>query len=121
MFDLAYDDYSFDTDEEMFFESDEDKVHEMIEKFISEETKKKEPVRIHQSGRGRPRKHFTKTVTFVEMEASGWLKKASRGRPKKGEVRVEVMVPIGVEIAPERFYTYENGVLAETWTNHEQR
>ena len=58
---------------------------------------------------------------MIEVEASGWLVRASRGRPKKGEVRVEVEVPFGLEIASKRFYTHETGVLIEVWTSHEQR
>jgi len=83
--------------------------------------KRKAPPKPQKGLRGRPRKHFTKKVAMIEMEASGWLIRASRGRPKKGEVRVEVEVPFGLEIASNRFYTCENGVLTETWNSNEQR
>ena len=111
-------------DDEILAIDDDDMVQEMIEKYMAEEAPtphaQVQP-RIEKKGRGRPRKHFTKKVAMIEMEASGWLIRASRGRPKKGEVRVEVEVPFGLEIASNRFYTCENGVLTETWNSNEQR
>ena len=111
------DDFSGMPDEDWAFQ-DEDLLDETIESFM--QNKEKYDV-ARPVGRGRPRKHFTKKVTMVEVEASGWLVRASRGRPKKGEMRVEVEVPFDLEIASKRFYTHETGVLIEVWTSHEQR
>lgn len=113
MLDLAYD---FDVDDEQYFVDDEDEIYGIIDKFMNEETKINTAT-PQKNERGRPRKHFTKKVTMIEMEASGWLIRASRGRPKKGEVRVEVEVPFDLEVVSKRFYTCENGVLTETWTS----
>ena len=109
----------FDFGDDLVFQ-EEDLIDKMIESFTKENERPTAP-KQKSHGRGRPRKYFTKKVTMCELEASGWLVKASRGRPKKGEVRVEMEVPFDLEVAPERFYTCENGVLTEVWTSHEQR
>ena len=110
MHDPAFDSVLLDLDDEFVFESDEDKVHGMIDRFMRDITQKKSAAK---SERGRPRKHFTKKVTMIEVEASGWLRKAGRGRPKKGERRIEVTLPLNVEIVSGKFYIYTNGILRE--------
>ena len=96
MHDPAFDSVLLDLDDEFVFESDEDKVHGMIDRFMRDITQKKSAAK---SERGRPRKHFTK--------------KAGRGRPKKGERRIEVTLPLNVEIVSGKFYIYTNGILRE--------
>jgi hypothetical protein len=112
MHDSAFDSVLFDLDDEFVFESDEDKVHGMIDRFMRDNTQERS-VAPTKNERGRPRKHFTKKVTMIEVEASGWLKKAGRGRPKKGERRIEVVLPLDVEIASGKFYVHTNGILRE--------
>lgn len=107
MLDLAY-----DIDDEQYFVEDEDEIYGIIDKFMNEEARINTTT-PQKNERGRPRKYFTKKVTMIEVEASGWLIRASRGRPKRGEVRVEVEVPFDLKIASKRFYTYENDVLSE--------
>mgnify|MGYP001160078203 FL=1 len=111
MHDPAFDSVLFDLDDEFIFESDEDKVHGMIDKFMRESTQKRAIKRKNE--RGRPRKHFTNKVTMIESEASGFLRKAGRGRPKKGDRRIEVTLPLDVEVAAEKQYKYKNGILSE--------
>jgi len=78
-----------------FMEMPQDVVNEMINQFIAQnprtiETRK--PVMRPLIGpHGRPRKHFTKTVTMVEN--GDVLIRANRGRPANGEIRVRVEVP----------------------------
>ena len=82
-------------EQQAFMEMPQDMVNEMIEQFIAQnprtiETRK--PVMRPLIGpHGRPRKHFTKTVTMVENGDN--LVRANRGRPATGEIRVRVEVP----------------------------
>ena len=78
-----------------FMEMPQDKVNAMIEQFLAENPRpvevKRPTMRPLIGPHGRPRKHFTKTVTMVENGDT--LVRANRGRPGKGEVRVKVEVP----------------------------
>jgi len=114
MDDPAYDNIMLDLDDELLSESDADKVHGIIDRFMCENS----PTRItstpQKNRRGRPRKHFTKKVSMIEMDPSGTvLIRAGRGRPGKREKRVEVTIPLDVEVGSEGLYMYVNGTLEE--------
>ena len=82
-------------EQQAFMEMPQDMVNEMIEQFMAENPRPIEaprPVMRPLIGpHGRPRKHFTKTVTMVEN--GDILVRANRGRPATGEIRVRVEVP----------------------------
>ena len=78
-----------------FMEMPQDMVNEMIEQFMADNPQPvevKRPVMRPLIGpHGRPRKHFTKTVTMIEN--GDVLIRANRGRPATGEIRVRIEVP----------------------------
>ena len=84
-------------EQKAFMAMPQDKVNAMIEQFLAE--RPPQPVEPIQERRvrpligpqGRPRKHFTKTVTMVQV--GDLLERANRGRPANDEVRVKVKVP----------------------------
>jgi len=82
-------------DQRAFMDMPQDKVDEMIEQFITENPStlevKKPIMRPLIGPHGRPRKHFTKTITMIE--SGDVLIRANRGRPATGEIRVIVEVP----------------------------
>jgi hypothetical protein len=61
--------------------------------------------KINVAGRGRPRKSYTKAVSF--MNVKGAYKLAGRGRPKAGETRTkfELFYTHAAAINSERLYT----------------
>ena len=83
-------------EQKAFMEMPQDKIDEMIEQFMAQnprpiERKEEKRVRPLIGPHGRPRKHFTKTVTMIEDGAA--LVRANRGRPANDEVRVTITVP----------------------------
>jgi hypothetical protein len=82
-------------DQRAFMEMPQDKVDEMIEQFIAENPhtlEVRKPIMRPLIGpHGRPRKHFTKTVTMIEN--GDVFIRANRGRPATGEIRVRIEVP----------------------------
>ena len=78
-----------------FMEMPQDEVDRMIEQFIAQSPRsvkiEKPVMRALIGPHGRPRKHFTKTVTMIEN--GNTLIRANRGRPATGEVRVRIEVP----------------------------
>jgi hypothetical protein len=78
-----------------FMEMPQDEVDKMIEQFIVQcprSIRVERPVMRPLIGpHGRPRLHFTKTVTMIEN--GDVLIRANRGRPATGEIRVRVEVP----------------------------
>ena len=88
-------------EQQAFMEMPQDKINEMVERFMVEKRAKIASGEIPEdkpSGirpligpQGRPRKHFTKTVTMVEDGDN--LVRANRGRPGNDEVRVRMEVP----------------------------
>jgi len=112
MHDPAFENALFDLDDEFIFESDEDKVHGMIDRFMRDGSQKKN-VLVSKSDRGRPRKHFTKKVTMIKMECFGpsIVIKAGRGRPGKNEKRIEISVPVDFEVKNDSIYNYADGRL----------
>ena len=82
-------------EQKIFMEMPQDKVDEMIEQFIAQNPRtieaRKPVMRPLIGPHGRPRKHFTKTVTMIEN--GDVLIRANRGRPATGEIRVRVEVP----------------------------
>jgi len=88
-------------EQQAFMEMPQDKINEMVERFMVEKRAKIASGEIPEdkpSGirpligpQGRPRKHYTKTVTMVEDGDN--LVRANRGRPGNDEVRVRMEVP----------------------------
>ena len=82
-------------EQQAFMEMPQDKVDEMIEQFIAQNPRtieaRKPVMRALIGPHGRPRKHFTKTVTMIENGDT--FVRANRGRPATGEIRVRVEVP----------------------------
>jgi len=114
MDDPAYDNIMLDLDDALLSESDADKVHGIIDRFMCENSPKRITSTPQKNRRGRPRKHFTKKVSMIEMDPSGTvLIRAGRGRPGKFEKRVEVTIPLDVEVGFEGLYVYANGILEE--------
>ena len=78
-----------------FMEMPQDEVDKMIEQFIAQSPRSvrvERPIMRPLIGpHGRPRLHFTKTVTMIEN--GDVLIRANRGRPATGEIRVRVEVP----------------------------
>ena len=83
-----------------FMEMPQDKIDEMVERFMTEKRAKiesgelieeKPTMRPLIGPHGRPRQHFTKTVTMIEN--GDVFIRANRGRPATGEIRVRVEVP----------------------------
>jgi len=63
------------------------------------------------SGRGRPRKFFTKTVTLREIDGTNHCQLAGRGRPAKGEKRVKVEVSFDTQLDANARYVVVDGKL----------
>ena len=81
---------------------------------IAEEKKvEAKKIKVISDWRGRPRKHFMKTVTMVEVEASGWLRLAGRGRPKAGTTRVKIEVAHDFYVDKDIFYVMKDKNLVE--------
>ena len=82
-------------EQQAFMEMPQDMVNEMIEQFIAQNPRsikvEKPTMRPLIGPHGRPRQHFTKTVTMIEN--GDVLIRANRGRPAANEVRVRVEVP----------------------------
>ena len=97
-------------EQQAFMEMPQDKVNAMIEQFLAErppqpvEPKQERRIRPLIGPHGRPRKHFTKTVTMVQV--GELLERANRGRPANNEVRVKITVPHNfVVMRPPILYT----------------
>ena len=107
MDDYAFDDILFSEDE-FYYGNTTDEVATMIDKFLLEKTP--HPT---QKKRGRPRKHFTKKVTMIQMAHMGpsIMIRAGRGRPSKHEKRIEISVPRDFEVNMNNLYLYTNGRL----------
>tara|TARA_R110000824_G_scaffold178492_1_gene358206 strand:+ start:197 stop:568 length:372 start_codon:yes stop_codon:yes gene_type:complete len=72
----------------------------------TESTEKAKPdvrPRLYDWGRGRPRKHFNKTVTMVHRP-DGTLVRAGRGRPGDNESRIKVKVSHDFKVQPRIVY-----------------
>ena len=88
-------------EQQAFMEMPQDKINEMVERFMVEKRAKIASGEIPEDKprgirpligpQGRPRKRFTKTVTMVEDGDN--LVRANRGRPGNDEVRVRMEVP----------------------------
>ena len=83
-------------EQRVFMEMPQDEVDRMIEQFIAQNPRTLEPRKLREmrpliGPHGRPRKHFTKTVTMIEY--GDVLIRANRGRPATGEIRVRIEVP----------------------------
>jgi hypothetical protein len=81
-------------EQKAFMDMPQDKVDEMIEQFMAQNPpvrEKKREMRPLIGPYGRPRKHFTKTVTMIVNGST--LIRANRGRPATGEIRVRIEVP----------------------------
>ena len=88
-------------EQQAFMAMPQDKINEMVEQFMVEKRAKIASGEIPEDKpserrpligpHGRPRKHFTKTVTMIENGDA--LMRANRGRPATGEIRVRIEVP----------------------------
>jgi hypothetical protein len=99
-------------------ELEEKERKKMIEEFLTAkkaaekllpkaENKEKEKLEVRPNlydwGRGRPRKHFSKTVTMVNR-SDGTLIRAGRGRPAENESRIKIMVSHDFKVQPKIAY-----------------
>ena len=74
------------------------------------EAKKNKTVKAN-GWRGRPRKHFNKTITMSQTDKG--LRVAGRGRPKAGETRVKITVAHDFKVEKGLFYKQDGKGLVK--------